>query len=285
MTANRAASVLARLKNRARADGEDLQYVLVRYANERLLYRLSVSEAGRAFVLKGATLFLGWHGRVHRVTRDIDLLGFGDPSPAHLEEVFRAVAAHPFEDDAVVFDPASVRAEPIREGMAYGGVRVTIRGRLDRADLAVQVDVGFGDAVEPAPVVMDLPTLLDLPAPRLRAYPREVVIAEKVEAMVRLGRENSRMKDFYDVWLLLRTVPADERLAATLRATFARRGTPLPIEVPDAWSDAFASDPMKRTQWSAFLRRALTAEQPSLGEVVGVLRERLGACVGITAPR
>ena len=152
-------------------------------------------------------------------------------------------------------------------------MRVTMRARLDRADLPVQIDVGFGDVVRP--VEMALPTILPLLAPRLRAYPPEVVVAEKLEAMVRLGRENTRLKDFYDIWLLLRTVQFDERLQQAIEATFERRGTSISSVLPDALSEAFAEDPVKQAQWLAFLRRSMTDEKPPLGEVVMVIRGAL----------
>lgn len=275
MTTNIPASVFARLKNWAKANGQDLQYVLFRYANERILYRLSALPESHAFVLKGATMFLAWSATQHRATKDIDLLGFGDPSPERLIGLFRRVAAVACEEDGVVFDTESVGSAPIREGLEYGGVRITLRGRLDRAALAVQIDVGFGDVVDPAPVDIELPTMLPIAAPRLRAYPREVVLAEKLQAMVNLGRENSRMKDFYDVWLLLSTVAFDEQLAQAIGSTFARRRTPLPAELPDAFTDAFAADPAKRTQWSAFLRRSMSERRPELEDVVSAIRDGL----------
>lgn len=224
-------------------------------------------------MLKGATLFLAWNGRSHRVTRDIDLLGYGDPAPERLAELFRLVATVPCAEDGISFDPTSIQVSPIREEMEYGGVRVTMRARLDHADLPVQIDVGFGDVVRP--VEMALPTILQLPAPRLRAYPPEVVVAEKLEAMVRLGRENTRLKDFYDIWLLLRTVPFDERLQQAIEVTFVRRGTTISSILPDALSDGFAEDPVKQAQWLAFLRRAMTDEKPPLGEVIMVIRGAL----------
>lgn len=275
MTTNISASVFARLKNWAVANRQDLQYVLFRYANERFLYRLSAVRESHAFVLKGATMFLVWAGAPHRATKDIDLLGFGDPSPERLVALFRRIAAVPCAEDGVVFDIESVVSAPIREGLEYGGVRVTVRGRLASAALSVQVDIGFGDVVDPAPVNIELPTMLSLVAPRLRAYPREVVLAEKLQAMVNLGRENSRMKDFYDVWLLLQTVSFDERLDQAIGSTFARRRTPLPESMPDAFSDAFAADPSKLVQWTAFLRRSMSAERPELPDVISAIRDGL----------
>jgi predicted nucleotidyltransferase component of viral defense system len=275
MSANLPASVFARLKNWAKTNGQDLQYVLFRFANERILYRLSVSPDSNAFVLKGATMFLVWTGRTHRATKDIDLLGFGDPSPERLVALFREVAAVNCEEDGIVFDIESVESAPIREGLEYGGVRITMRGKLDKAALSVQVDIGFGDVVDPAPVEIELPTMLPLAAPRLRTYPREVVLAEKLQAMVNLGRENSRMKDFYDVWLLLRSGELGDELGQAIGATFARRRTPLPAALPDAMTDDFAGDPTKKTQWNAFLRRAMSEERPELGEVVAAIRSSL----------
>ena len=272
MTTNIPASVFARLKNWAKANRQDLQYVLFRYANERILYRLSAVPEAHAFVLKGATMFLAWTGSTHRATKDIDLLGYGDPSPERLVALFRRVAAVPCDDDGVVFDADSVESAPIREGLEYGGVRITVRGRLDSAALSVQIDVGFGDVVDPDPVDIELPTLLPIAAPRLRSYPREVVLAEKLQAMVNLGRENSRMKDFYDVWLLLGTVTFDERLGQAIGSTFARRRTPLPASMPDALTDEFAADPAKRTQWAAFLRRSMSEQRPELAEVIAAIR-------------
>lgn len=281
MTSDLAASILARLRNVARQRGEDPQLVLVRYVNERLLYRLSSSSSAEDFVLKGATLFLVWKGRSHRVTRDLDLLGRGPADEGRMVRIFREVCAVACDDDAVSFDPATVQAAAIREGAAYAGVRVRLRGRLGRADVPVQIDIGFGDAVTPGPVAVELPPVLDLPAARLRAYPRETVIAEKVHAMVVLGRDNSRMKDFHDVWLLLREVEDDALLGRAIAATFARRATPLPEAVPDAWSDAFAADATKRSQWETFLERARVDQRPSLDEVVRVLRDRLDVVLGL----
>lgn len=279
MTADLAASILARLRHVARERGEDPQLVLARFVNERLLFRLSVSPSSTDFILKGATLFLVWNGRSHRVTRDLDLLGRGTPDEARLVSVFRDICQIHC-DDALVFDSDSVAAAPIREGASYSGVRVRLRALLGRADLPVQVDIGFGDVVTPGPLLLDVPVLLGLPAPRMNVYPRESVVAEKVHAMVVLGRDNSRMKDFHDVWLLLRELDDDVVLERAIRATFARRGTALPTTLPDAWTDAFGVDPEKQRQWTAFLRRSRAEPRPSLSDVVSSLRGRLAALCG-----
>ena len=270
---NHGASVRARLLDRARRDREDFQRLLVRYAIERLLYRLSISAHADAFVLKGATLFALWLGKPHRATKDLDLLGQGSPDVGRLVAVLRDVAGMPCPEDGLLFDVQGVTGEPIREDAVYAGVRVIVPGHLAGAKVKVQVDIGLGDATVPAPATVELASLLDLPAPRLRAYARETVVAEKLEALVVLGLATSRMKDLYDLDLLRRTFEFDEAtLVDAVRATFARRATPLPTEVPIGLTEAFAADAVKRTQWTAFLRKATDHEVLELSEVVAGLR-------------
>ncbi len=192
---NIGASVRARLLALARKRGEDFQLLLTRYVNERLLYRLSVSSHCRHFILKGAALFTLWTGKPHRATRDLDFLGFGDPSEAHVRAMFTEVLALQVPDDGVIFEAESLEVGPIREDQEYGGVRLLLAARVTSARVRLQIDVGFGDAITPSAAEAEFPPLLDFPAPRLRAYPRETVIAEKLEAMVQLGIANSRMKD------------------------------------------------------------------------------------------
>ncbi len=228
-----AASARDRLLALAREQGEDFQLVLTRYGLERLLYRLSHSPHHDRFVLKGAMLFILWSRNPHRPTRDVDFLGFGDSSEAGLLAVFRDLCAMPDQGDGVTFDPESVRVEPIRDDTEYGGMRVTLTGQLAGARIPIQADIGFGDAVTPETVVIGYPTLLDDPAPTLRAYPRETVIAEKYQALVALGMANSRMKDFYDLWVMARDFDyqGDTHAQATGN-TFARRRTELPEGTP-----------------------------------------------------
>ena len=254
--------------------------MLVRFGTERLLYRLSSSPEAARFLLKGATLFSAWGGAPHRMTKDADLLGFGDPSPPALERLFRGLAGvDTAGEDGLRFEPASVRVEEIREDSSYGGVRVTLRATLDGAVIPLQVDVAYGEAVDPEPEEVELPVILALPAPRLRAYPREVVIAEKFEAMVKLGVANSRMKDYYDVWYLAKTHRFDAgRLRRAVSATFGRRGTAIPEHTPIALSDEFALDASRIRMWESFLEKAVGRvgvgldERPSLAEVVGSSR-------------
>ena len=273
---NLAASVRQRLLNLARERSEDFNHLLTRYANERLLFRLAESGHRDQFVLKGATLFELWHNVPHRATRDVDLLGFGEPDVDRLEAVFRELCTVAVEPDGLRFLEESVHVERIRDAQQYGGVRVRLAADLDGAWIALQVDIGFGDVVTPGVVEAEFPTLLDFPAPRLRTYPRESVVAEKFEAMVRLGIANTRMKDFYDLWAMATTfVFGGESLAAALAATFQRRGTELPVERPLALRLEFTSDVSKQAQWTAFLRRAGISPAVSLESVTGVLRRFL----------
>jgi predicted nucleotidyltransferase component of viral defense system len=261
------ASVRQRLLNVARERGEDFQGVLTRYALERLLFRLSASPHGQEFVLKGAMLFAIWTGQPHRTTRDLDLLGRGSVDIRRLEDVFRSVCKTAVEPDGLELDQRSVTGSRIREDQEYEGVRVEIAGRIGVARVHLQIDVGFGDVITPRPREIAYPTLLDYPAPRLKAYPRETVVAEKFHAMVHLGMANSRMKDFYDVWTLARNFDFDGALLAkAIAATFERRRTQVPSDEPLALTGTFARDSVKQTQWSAFLRKSAlqaTLELPS----------------------
>lgn len=262
---NISASVRARLAQRARDRGDDFQLVLTRYANERLLYRLGSSAHGDRFILKGAALFTLWASEPHRATRDLDLLGFGDSGEAHLRDVFVEVLGRTMPDDGVAFDVDVLEVGPIRDDQEYGGVRVATTARIADAQMRVQVDIGFGDAVTPAAEYVDFPVLLDFPAPRLRAYPRETVVAEKVDAMVQLGMANSRMKDFFDIaWLADRFSFDGALLARAIRTTFERRRTAFPRGVPVALTSAFADDSMKRTQWGAFVGKVGAARSADL---------------------
>jgi Nucleotidyl transferase AbiEii toxin, Type IV TA system len=254
---NMAASVRARLADLARKQHEDFQLVLTRYAVERLLYRLTRTEYAAEFVLKGAMLFRLWADQPHRPTRDLDLLGRGEPSVARVRDAFRDVCGTAVEDDGWAFDRDSVTAERIKEDQEYEGVRVTCRAVLGQARVALQIDVGFGDAVTPRAAEATYPTLLELPAPVLRAYPMPTVVAEKFQAMVALGIANSRMKDFYDLWFLAgRFGFHGPTLGRALAATFRRRKTPLPPAPPLALTPEFGTDPAKIKQWQAFVRKS-----------------------------
>lgn len=250
---NIGASVRARLLKLSKANGQSFDLVLTRFTLERLLFRLSQSLHADRFVLKGAMLMMSWFDDPHRGTRDLDLLSFGDPSEGAMLATFQDILAE-YAEDGVVFDPGTLRVDRIREVLDYGGLRIRAIASVGGARLNLTIDIGFGDALEPRAEVVDYPVMLDLPAPKLRAYARETVIAEKFQAMVALGRANSRMKDLYDIWILSRSFGFDnDKLARAIAATFARRQTAIPSEPPDAFSPAFAADEQKQRQWRAFI--------------------------------
>jgi hypothetical protein len=250
-----AVSVRQRLANLARLSGRPFGELLQYYAMERLLYRLSQSDHADRFVLKGAVLLTAWNLPRTRPTRDIDLLAYTENSERNLVRILSDACAVAVEPDGIIFDPSTLVGEAIREDADYPGVRVRLLGYLGAARVHLQVDVGFGDPVVPEPQEVDYPTLLDLPAPRLRGYSRESVIAEKLETMVKLGIINSRMKDFYDTWVLSQSFPYDgSALASAIVATFAARHTPI-VPDPPCLTSGFADDPTKRSQWDAFVRR------------------------------
>lgn len=271
-----AASIRQRLLNRAREKSEAFDLVLTRYALERLLFRIGRSEWKPRFLLKGAMLYTLWYDAPYRPTRDLDLLAFGDSDIAHLEGVFRALCGVSVEDDGITFVEGSVRGTEIRGESEYQGVRIHMSATLAGAVIPLQIDVAFGDVVLPAPEEILYPSLLDLPAPQVLAYPRYSVVSEKFQAMVMLGIANSRMKDFYDIWEMARQFDFDGLiLSRSLAATFERRQTALPAGVPLALSDFFTQDRGKITQWNAFIRKNRLPTKATLMEVAAFLRDFL----------
>ena len=270
---NLPASIRARLKQRADATRQDFNLTLTHYGLERLLYRLSISQYADRYLLKGALLFSLWYDQPHRPTRDVDLLGYGPDDVETAVATFREISQIAV-DDGIVFDPASVAGSVIRKEAGYGGVRVDLRATLDGARIALQVDIGFGDVVTPAPEPIHYPVLLDdLPAPRLRAYPKYTVVAEKLHAICLLGMTHSRMKDYFDLWVLLTEEDlAPDELRRAVEATFARRRLAMPADLPIGLSDAFAQDPIKQRQWAAFFKKNGLAPR-ELAEVVARLRD------------
>lgn len=283
---NLPASVQQRLRNRVLRTGEDLQYVLMRYAVERLLYRLSRSDFADEVVVKGAMLFLVWAGEAYRATKDLDLMGRRRHPAGELAAMFQSVCRVAVEDDGLVFRAETVQVEEIREDNEYGGLRVKLEARLGNVKIPVQVDVGFGDVVTPKAQAVDFPVLLDSPAPHVAVYPRETAIAEKFETVVRRGMLNSRMKDYYDLWVMAQEFEfAGETLQAAIRATFKRRKTPLPTEAPFGLTAEFAADAMKQTQWRAFTGKSkLRLKEPDFGKVVDAIREFLMPVVTASVP-
>lgn len=272
---NIGASVRARLLNRAKDSGSDYGLILTKYALERILYRLSISQWHDAFLLKGALLFDLWFDQPHRPTRDIDLLGIHPSEVDDVAAVFRSVCVLACED-GMTFDPTTVRAAEIRKEANYAGVRVNLLGTLDGARCAVQIDVGYGDAITPEPQRVSFPVLLeDMAAPVMRVYPAYTVVAEKYQAMVSLGMVNTRLKDYFDLWVLAKHVSFDPNiLQEAIAATFTRRGTPMPQELPLGLSGAFTQDSAKIQQWKAFLGKN-KLQAPPLDELVSDLRTLL----------
>jgi predicted nucleotidyltransferase component of viral defense system len=271
---NTAASVRDRLLALAHERGEDFQLLLTRYGLERLLYRLAQSAYKDRFILKGAMLFMLWGDQPHRPTRDVDFLGFGDGSKDSLQAIFRELCDVDVEVDGLTLMADSVRAEMIRDETEYGGIRVRLIGDLAGARVPIQADVGFGDAVTPEATEVEYPTLLTNPAPRLKAYPRETVVAEKYQALVHLGLANSRMKDFYDLWIIAREFDFDgQTLSDAIRNTFSRRRTALPNHTPSGLRPEFCEDVHKNNQWTAFIRKGLlNTAPPTLTEVCFLLQ-------------
>ncbi len=275
MSKNPAASIRARLKNHADATKQDFNLVLTHFGLERVLYRLSVSPHAENYLLKGALLFSLWYDLPKRPTRDADLLGFGAADTATAIGVIKGLCGIDVAD-GIELDAASVRGAEIRKEAGYGGVRIDLVGRLDGARIPLQIDIGFGDAVSPGPEPVTYPVLLqDLPAPLLRAYPKYTVIAEKFHAICLLGMANTRMKDYFDLSILLSEDDIEPaQLQTAVEATFARRKYRLPEGVPLGLTDAFAVDAIKQRQWLAFLQKNRLHAQ-NLTDTIRAIRESL----------
>src|SRR5574343_1209866 len=269
---NRAASVRARLLAKARADNQDFSLVLTRYGLERLLYRLSVSPNKDNFLLKGALLFDLWFDVPLRPTRDIDLLGFGPAEEPLVLAAFEEMCQIEC-DDGIDFDIHTLKIEEIRKEANYSGLRISLMGHVDGARCPIQVDIGYGDAVTPAPETAEYPVMLsDTPVPILRVYPRYTVIAEKLEALISLGMINTRLKDYFDLWVILSTTELDQNLLGeAIAATLVRRKTALPASLPVGLSEEIYAEARKIAQWNAFVKKN-QLNAPSLDVVVTILR-------------
>lgn len=281
---NMGASVRQRLLNYAKASGRPFAEVLQYYAMERFLYRLSVSPHGGKFLLKGALLLTVWQAPITRPTMDIDLLGRTSNEIDAILQIMKEVAQLEVPNDGIVFDPASFSGAAIREDADYSGVRAVFTGRLDAARVHMQIDIGFGDVVTPEPEKLSYPTMLDFPAPVLFGYSRETVIAEKLQALVQLRMLNSRMKDYFDLWLLSQHSELNiVTLRTAIQRTFENRETEIEA-APIGFSPEFGNDSGKRTQWRAFLKRsALTKAPENLAEVVEQLRTFFEPILGALA--
>ena len=272
-----AASIRERLLNVSRKAGDPFDLVLTRYALERLLYRIGVSPFADRFILKGALLLELWGVGIHRPTRDLDLLGYGDLSDKQIINLFQEICTTEVKPDGLVFDQDSFSVTDIREDQEYTGKRVLFFAYLAGARIRIQVDVGFGDAVAPPPEEVVYPTILNFPAPKIRAYPMESVISEKTQTVVSLGMQNSRMKDYFDIWVLSRRFSfKGASLVRAINTTFDRRKTAIPQQIPIGLREEFALDEDKNKQWNAFLSRiGLKRQTIVLSEVIKRLQEFL----------
>jgi predicted nucleotidyltransferase component of viral defense system len=268
-----AASVRQRLLNIAEKRGENYNLILRRYVLERFLYRLGASPHRSALILKGAMLFQVWSQTQIRATKDMDFLAQGQFDEVTVTKMVQDICTASAEDDAVEFDLSKLEVSDIREDDRYGGLRARFTAVIGGAKIPVQIDIGIGDVVTPEPAAIDYPTLLPMEPPNVLGYPRETVVAEKLEVIVDLGINNSRLKDYFDLWFLFITFDDHlEMLALAVKRTFAHRGQVIPMEVPVGLSDEFANDPHKQKQWESFVRRSV-GEAPDLVEVIAVIRE------------
>lgn len=265
------ASVRQRLLNQSRAQNRPFQELLQYFAMERFLYRLAESPHASRFILKGALLLTAWRAPLSRPTMDIDLAGRTNNQLDHIKEIVGEVCEVAVDIDGIEFHGASIEVSRIKEDADYEGVRAQFHATLARARIPMQLDIGFGDVITPEPTEIEYPTLLDFPAPVLRAYPKETVIAEKLEALTTLGLLNSRIKDYYDLALLSRMYSFNgERLAEAIVATFRHRGTTFEAE-PIGLTKAYCDDPARILQWRAFLRRSRFGEEA--GDLTRLINE------------
>jgi predicted nucleotidyltransferase component of viral defense system len=279
---NIAASVRQRLLNRARSDKRPFNELLQYYAMERFLYRLTCSAHAHRFILKGALMLRAWRLPEFRPTMDIDMLGRTSNEEALITDQFRQIMLQPVEADGIVFDARSIRLEKITEDADYTGIRLRFRAALDTARIGMQVDIGFGDIIYPNPIEKTLPRMLDFSPPTMLCYSLESAVAEKFEAMVKLGMVNSRIKDFYDIWLLSRQYDFHgPELGKALRITLEHRGTPLPAEIT-AFGQAFSVS--RQGQWSAFRKRLQQDHLPtSFQKIVLAVKEFLDPVLRLDA--
>lgn len=280
---NLEASVHTRLQNAAKDTNRPFSEVLQYYGMERFLYRFSRSEYADKFILKGALMFIAWQVPERRTTLDIDFSARYDNRIAAIENVIKDICKVSVPSDGLIFDSATVKGKKIKEDADYEGIRVKFRGFLGRSRIAMQIDVGFGDIIYPGPKIVDYPVILDLPKPRLKGYPIESMVSEKFEAMVKLGLLNSRMKDFYDIWLLMRRFDfKGTRLVKALKRTFSHRKTALPQDKPLFAEEIYDYKSDRQTLWKAFLKRgdikhALESLRMTATEIEGFLIEPLRA--------
>jgi len=275
------ASIRAKLQNKAKENNRPFSEILQYYGMERFLYRFSRSRYVDRFVLKGALLFTVWQIPERRATLDIDFLAHFDNQVTSIEKVIRDVCEIPIVSDGLIFNPENVKGQKIKEDADYEGVRIKLVGFLERARIPMQIDIGFGDIIYPKSETIDYPVILDLPKPRLKGYPVESVVSEKFEAMVKLGLLNSRMKDFYDIWLMMRQFDFNNsKLAEAVRRTFEHRKTSLPQNKPLFAAEIYDEKSDRQTLWKAFLKKGDIKHAPeSLATVARKIEEFLNKAI------
>lgn len=277
------ASVRQRLLNQARSQGRPFQELLQYFAMERFLYRLAKSPFADRFILKGALLLTAWRVPAARPTMDIDLAGKTNNELEHIRSLVGEVCEFATEPDGIEFAAGSIEVQRIKEDAEYEGVRVRFNATLAKARIPMQIDIGFGDVIVPRPIEIEYPAMLGFPPPVLMAYPKETVVAEKLEALTMLGLLNGRIKDYYDIALLARLSPFDGNLLAeAIRSTFRHRGTTIDA-TPVGLTEAFSADPARAVQWRAFVRRSRFDSEFGLDEIVAQVRRFASAPLSATA--
>ncbi|MEN6643775.1 MAG: nucleotidyl transferase AbiEii/AbiGii toxin family protein [Armatimonadia bacterium] len=267
---NLPASIHARLRNLAHAENRHFEEVLQLFVMERFLYRLAQSSYSDRFLLKGALVFLAWRGKADRPTQDVDLLGRLRNDLPTIRTALQEVCSVVCEEDALTFQLQGL-SENTRDH-TYHGIRAIIRANLERTRVIFKVDIGFGDPVTPAASESSFPTLLPMPAPRLLLYTKETVVAEKLHAIAQFGVLNSRLKDYYDLWLLSQTESFEgAALVTAICSTFGCRGEPVLAELPGL-SDRYLANPRAASAWQALAARShlrdVPADLPSALQVI-----------------
>lgn len=274
---NLKASIRTRLQNKAKEEGRPFSEILQYYGMERFLYRISQSEYADKFILKGALMFMVWQVPERRTTLDIDFLAKYDNKISSIEKMIKDICKSKVVPDGLVFDPKNVKGQRIKEDADYEGVRVKFIGLLERSRITMQIDIGFGDIIYPKPEMIEYPVILDLPKPKLKSYPAESIVSEKFEAMIKLGSLNSRMKDFYDIWLMMRRFDFNGlKLGEALKRTFKQRRTSLPQDKPVFAEEIYDERSDRQQLWKAFLNKAEIKHAPEkLSETAGAIEKFL----------
>ena len=255
-----AASIRQKLLNRSKSENQSFEEIVRRYAMERFLYRLGLSQYKEQLILKGALMFAVWKNSISRTTLDIDMLGRISNSVTVIEKCICDICTIKSEDDGLIFDPSTVKSESITKDADYVGRRVLFTGKLSTMRISMQIDIGFGDMVFPEPDRIIMPSFFDMPKAEILGYTKESAIAEKFHAMVLMGALNSRIKDFYDIWILSKTFDfTGERLSQAIKSTFERRDLAIQENIT-AFTDDFAKE--KQSQWQVFRKKMKFADAP-----------------------